>query len=85
MCVFCTTRSDPLNPTHTINGLTITDEPGMHPKGLPNAKNAPFYALTTHDIEVRKYTCSAKACKPQGVRCPLTPSLRHVCVYVWLL
>ena len=47
----CRACSDPLNPRHTINGLTIEDEPGMRPKGLPAPKNAPFYTLTTHDIE----------------------------------
>lgn len=46
-----TLNSDALNPTHVINGMRIEDEPGMHPKGAPSDKNAPFYSLTTHDIE----------------------------------
>ena len=67
-------RSDPLAPSYTHHGATITDEPGAHfvPKyhqrkaGAPSASDAgapaaPFLSLTTSDIEGARTGESAEA------------------------
>lgn len=43
--------TDPLRPTHIINGMKIADDdPKMRPKGVPNGRDAPDFSLTTCDI-----------------------------------
>jgi len=49
-----TRQSDPLNPSHFINGMEIKDDPKSKPRQGPAARDAgkaPTFCLTTQDIE----------------------------------
>lgn len=44
--------TNPLTPSYRVNGMDIADDPvKSRPRGLPKAREGPFYPLTTQDIE----------------------------------
>eukprot|EP00903_Cladosiphon_okamuranus_P013663 g12724.t1 len=44
--------TNPLTPSYRVNGMDVADDPvKTRPRGLPKAKDGPFYPLTTADIE----------------------------------